>query len=123
LAETNWEEKIVSDRPDLKLAKDTALEPLATDALRRKLQPVFETMVDRTIFPIHSGEADLELALDRGYIKADGSREPISEIEIELKSGDRRDCRPCGAAGPVDTGRLRRAIQAGARLCAQSRPG
>jgi triphosphatase len=84
-----WEEDIVSDAPDLKLAKGTALEPLATNGLRRKLKPVFETVVDRTAYAIHSGEADLELALDHGHIKADGSREPISEIEIELKRGDR----------------------------------
>jgi hypothetical protein len=90
-----WEEKIASDTPDLKLAKDTALEPLATRALRRKLQPVFETVVDRTTFPIYSGEADLELALDRGYIKADASRGPISEIEIkhwQVRPSRRSDC-------------------------------
>src|SRR5262249_27330955 len=40
-------------------------------------------------FPIHAGETDLEVAVDHGFIKADGRREPISEIEVELKDGDR----------------------------------
>lgn len=84
-----WEERIAGDKPNLKLAKGTALEPLATTKLRRKLKPVFETVVERAAFPIRSGEADLEFAVDRGHIKASECREPVSEIEIELKHGDR----------------------------------
>ncbi len=83
-----WEERIAGDTPDLKLAKGTVLEPLATKKLRRRLKSVFETVVERTTFPIHSEEADLELAVDRGQIKAREASEPISEIEIELKRGD-----------------------------------
>jgi triphosphatase len=86
-----WEAKIAGDIPDLKLAKGTSLGPLITEKLRRKLKPVFETVVDRTVFPLHSDEAELELALDRGHIKANRSRERISEIEIELKRGDRSE--------------------------------
>jgi inorganic triphosphatase YgiF len=83
-----WEERIAGDTPDLKLAKGTVLEPLATKKLQRKLKSVFETVVERTTLPIHSEEADLELAVDRGHIKAREASEPISEIEIELKRGD-----------------------------------
>jgi inorganic triphosphatase YgiF len=81
-----WEERIAGDKPVLKLANGTALEPLATKKLQRKLKPEFETVVERAAFPIRSGEADLELAVDHGHIEA---REPVSEIEIELKHGDR----------------------------------
>jgi inorganic triphosphatase YgiF len=84
-----WEERIAGDKPNLKLANGTALEPLATKKLQRKLKPVFETVVERAALPIRSGEADLELAVDRGHIKAREWREPVSEIEIELKEGDR----------------------------------
>ena len=79
------------DEPDLKLAEGTPLEPLITKKLRRKLKPIFGTIVERTAIPVHSGEAELELALDRGHIEADGSREPINEIEIELKRGERTE--------------------------------
>src|SRR5207253_4850211 len=54
-------------------------------------------------FPIHTGEADLEVAVDHGFIKADGCREPISEIEVELKHGD-----PSGIAMVAD--RLARSV-------------
>ena len=49
-----WEEKIDSDMPNLKLADGTALEPLATNKLQRKLKPIFETVVERATFPILS---------------------------------------------------------------------
>jgi triphosphatase len=81
--------RIAGDKPNLKLAKGTALEPLATKKAQRKLKPVFETVVNRAAFPIHAGDADLELAVDRGHIKARECHEPLSEIEIELKHGDR----------------------------------
>jgi len=84
-----WEQQIASDEPDLSLAKDTALEPLVTKSLRRKLKPIFETVVERTVLPVGIDGANVEIALDRGYIKAGTHREPISEIEIELKDGDR----------------------------------
>ena len=84
-----WEERIAGDKPVLKLANGTALEPLATKKLQRKLKPEFETVIERAAFPIRSGEADLEIAVDHGHIEARESREPVSEIEIELKRGDR----------------------------------
>src|SRR5215472_1467210 len=84
-----WEQRIAGDTPDLRLAEGTALEPLASKKLQRKLKPMFETVVERTAFPIHSGDSHLELAVDRGYIEAGQCREPVSEVEIELKQGDR----------------------------------
>ena len=83
-----WEEEVKSDAPDLKLVNGTALEPLATKKLQRRLRPIFETVVERTTFPIRAGDADLEVSVDHGFIKAKGRREAISEIEIELKDGD-----------------------------------
>jgi triphosphatase len=89
-ARDEWEQEISGDTPDLRLAQGTALEPLARKSLERKLKPIFETVIERTTFPIHSEKADLELALDRGHIKVHGGRErePISELEIEVKRGD-----------------------------------
>jgi inorganic triphosphatase YgiF len=95
-----WEERIASDEPDLKLAEGTPLDPLITKKLRRKLEPIFATIVERTVIPIHSGGAELELALDRGYIEVDGSREPINEIEIELKRGDRAEIARIASVSP-----------------------
>jgi triphosphatase len=75
-----WEEEVKSDTPDLKLVDGTVLEPLASKKLQRKLNPIFETVVERTIFPIHTGETDLELAVDHGFIKADGRRDQSARL-------------------------------------------
>jgi triphosphatase len=83
-----WEQPIDGDTPDLSLAKDTALAPLITKRLRRKLQPVFETVVERTTLPVRAGGTSMEVAVDRGRIEVAGRQEPISEVEIELKRGD-----------------------------------
>lgn len=86
-----WEHEISGDAPDLKLAKRTPLSALLKKKkLRRRLKPIFETVVERATFPLRADGTELELAVDRGYIRARGSRqrERISEIEIELKGGD-----------------------------------
>jgi triphosphatase len=86
-----WEKEISGDRPVLELAKGTPLEPLVTRKLRRKLRPIFETVIERTRVPIRSDGALLELAVDRGRVRRLGrpESEPISEVEIEIKHGDR----------------------------------
>jgi inorganic triphosphatase YgiF len=85
---TEWEQEIADDVPDLSVVEKTALAPLTRRKLERNLQPVFETEVWRTTVPLHVGDSDLELAIDRGHIRAGERNEPISEIEIELKQGD-----------------------------------
>lgn len=83
-----WEQEIARDRPELKLAHGTALEKLATRKLKRKLRPMFKTVVERTAIPLRCEGAALELALDRGLIRGGGRRVRLSEVEIELKEGD-----------------------------------
>lgn len=54
-----------------------------------RIAPIFETNFQRTawIFERVRGTR-IELVLDRGWIAANGQREAISEIEIELQEGD-----------------------------------
>jgi inorganic triphosphatase YgiF len=40
-----WEHEIKRDVPNLGKARDTALEPLLTKKLKRRLKPVFETFI------------------------------------------------------------------------------
>ena len=82
-----WEQAIASNRPDLKLAKGTPLARLAGGKLDRKLQPVFRTEVRRITMDLSVRGSRVELALDRGTIVAARKREPICELELELKSG------------------------------------
>jgi inorganic triphosphatase YgiF len=51
------------------------------------LAPVFETHVRRTHRMLRVRGATVEIALDEGAILAGGRREPVCELELELKTG------------------------------------
>jgi len=86
LARQEFERELEGDAPDLKRARGA--ERRVTKKLKRKLSPVFETHVERTIVPLRRQGAELEIAIDRGEIRAGKRVEPISEIEVELKGGE-----------------------------------
>ncbi len=53
------------------------------------VEPLFVTDVDRTIGMLKTDEGDsIELALDRGFIRAGRRETKVSELELELKKGD-----------------------------------
>ena len=57
--------------------------------LGRQLRPCFETRFARRSAPVLvDGATRAEISIDRGYVAAGERREPISEVEIELKAGD-----------------------------------
>jgi triphosphatase len=82
-----WECEIDGDLPDVSKLKNTPLAGLK----RASLVPQFETVVTRTTLPVRMGTSLLEIALDRGILRASGRREAVAEIEIELKEGSRAD--------------------------------
>jgi inorganic triphosphatase YgiF len=82
-----WETEIKDSVPDLDKTSGTPVEALATKKLRRKLQPMFETSVRRTVVPLRTRRSEIELAIDRGRIVAGHRSSPIEEVELELKSG------------------------------------
>src|SRR5262245_6255002 len=49
-----WENDVAGNKPDFDLAARTALGPLLGRKLRAKLQPVFETDVRRTVYPVRN---------------------------------------------------------------------
>lgn len=58
------------------------------EAVRAQLLPVFETHFTRTAWQLDgAGGARIEVALDVGEIRAGKRRQPICEIELELKAG------------------------------------
>ena len=59
-------------------------------SLNGRLRPLFETRFMRRAADIRLKDAVVEVALDRGAIIAGARREPILELEIELKSGAAR---------------------------------
>jgi triphosphatase len=87
LTRAELEQEIEGDTPDLELARGTELGAVLTNEVEDHLRPVFETCVERTVVPLHREDSEIELAIDRGEIRAGKHYEIISEIEMELKSG------------------------------------
>jgi triphosphatase len=83
-----WECDIGSRTPDLNAARGTALQPLLGRKLKRDLRPVFETRVERRVYPIHAGRNEIELTLDEGKVAAGRKSSPLCEVELELKHGE-----------------------------------
>ena len=91
LSRGEWEQPVASNRPDLGSIKGTPLEPLLKNGAKKCIRPVFETNIDRITVPLRAGRSEVELALDRGFIRAGKRRESVHEVELELKHGDPRD--------------------------------
>src|SRR3954454_13138898 len=86
-----WESGIASAEPDLDLARGTALEALVGRRLRRRLKPMFETRVARTVYPLSTSTGEIEFTVDRGTIAAGDRSAPLCEIELELKRGSQAE--------------------------------
>jgi inorganic triphosphatase YgiF len=69
-ARGEWETEIEGGTPDRERAQQTALKPLATSKLWKKLEPIFETEIQRTTIPVDSNGSRIEMALDRGFVRA-----------------------------------------------------
>ena len=82
-----WEDVIASDRPDF-TAPETG--PRLREAITPdELRPLFKTIVQRTAIALEPRPLTrIEMAIDEGEIRDGNISESISEIELELKSGD-----------------------------------
>lgn len=90
-----WESRVNGPQPDLPAlitlvgSGSAWAERLSDPALAERLVPVFTTRVRRTLWQLRLAQGDeIELALDQGDIRHGAARQPLSEIELELKSGD-----------------------------------
>jgi inorganic triphosphatase YgiF len=87
-----WECELEGPDPDLAAAADTPLGPLLKHGdVREALAPILETRVERTLWTVTEGvdgaSGEIELALDRGLVEAEGRHADLCELELELKSG------------------------------------
>lgn len=90
-----WETPLRSPLPELAaLRRLVKQDPhwrkiLSPRALSRQLVPLFTTHIQRTTWMLSlPGGDSVELALDQGNVVHDKSQTAISEIELELKSGN-----------------------------------
>lgn len=79
-----WEWELPSSEVNPELAR----EQLPAQIDPAELKPLFTTDFKRTAWLIDYQGALIEVALDQGEIFAAPKRVPISEVELELKSGD-----------------------------------
>jgi inorganic triphosphatase YgiF len=83
-----WEAAIADEKPDLSLARDTALKPLLNGNLKRQLKPLFETRVRRTVHPLADDTWAIALSIDQGKINTGTKSMPLCEIELKLERGN-----------------------------------
>jgi inorganic triphosphatase YgiF len=83
-----WEAAISGDYPDLTAAEDTPVPQLIGNAA---LELAFTIEVERTIWRLATPAVELEVAFDTGEARAKEAVADITEVEIELKRGARRD--------------------------------
>ena len=87
---SEFESPIAHPAPDFtKLTEPAVAELFASSKLRAALKPAFATEFTRVTRLLDTPAGGcIEFCLDRGRIAAGARRETISEIELELRSGD-----------------------------------
>ena len=88
LTRRQWEAPVDQITPDLaRLPADEVGDPLTT-LTNDALVPVFATKVRRHARQLDLPDASVEIVFDEGTIEAGARQEVLSEIELELKSGN-----------------------------------
>jgi len=80
-----WETPVLSEQLDFNALKACGGE--LPHGVRNRLQPVFVTDFARNVRLLNYDGAEIELCMDSGEIRAGQASCPISELELELKSG------------------------------------
>lgn len=86
-----WEQETSGPEPDLSLVAGTPLAPLLEDRTPADLGPLFRTRIERIVYHLPNGEAEIEVAIDQGEIEAKEQWSPVHELELELKRGKPAD--------------------------------
>lgn len=81
-SEREW--PLDGEAPDPRLLATTPVAPMVAS---NPLEPVFSAEVRRTVRTVRRGDAVIEMVVDIGTLLAGGAREPIREMELELKGG------------------------------------
>ncbi|MCP3445361.1 CYTH and CHAD domain-containing protein [Bradyrhizobium sp. CCGUVB14] len=82
-----WEASVPSIAPDIALALPFIPEKLRADLERHPLEAVFTTDIRRHQRMVDLPSGTVEIAFDQGHLISGDRSLPVSEIELELKSG------------------------------------
>lgn len=86
-----WETEVEAGEPDLQAASATPAGRVLSRKRGATLRPIFETLVERATWRVETETSEIEIALDVGEVLANGSAEPLAELELELKRGTAAD--------------------------------
>lgn len=94
-----WEHNLTGPAFDEALLAETDLGPLIDNkAVWQTIGPVFTTDFERVVMPLLLEDGtEVEMAYDRGLVKAGDKQQNIHEIELELKQGDIKKCQQLAA--------------------------
>jgi inorganic triphosphatase YgiF len=88
-ARGEWEWDIKEDKLEFERLTDEMLpEPLHDRAWEKDLEQVFRTDFERQIWLIKATNTLMEVVCDQGEVTSPYGKDQISELELELKSGD-----------------------------------
>lgn len=84
-----WEQKIAGPELDFEALAGTPVgEILRRRKARKRLRLVSTTLVERTTWLLGRDDTTIELILDEGEVVSGEHREPVCEVELELKKGE-----------------------------------
>lgn len=84
--------------PDIHIFDLSEMEEILQRVVgERKLLPLMDVFFVRKQMRLDTGKCICELSVDQGEIKCEGKVEKISELELELYSGDAKDLKKLGA--------------------------
>lgn len=85
-----WEHVLVAPEFDIERLAETAIAPLLKqEKVWNAIQPVFTTEFERDVWLLAlDNDTVVELAYDRGEVRAGDKQAVIHEIELELKQGE-----------------------------------
>jgi len=84
---SEWEAPVAGEALDFAALEASGGKRLS-HAVRKKLQPLFVTDFSRNTRMLNFGGAEIELSMDSGEFRVGRRARPISELELELKSGE-----------------------------------
>lgn len=84
-ARSEWEMEVADMMP---VIDDRTPIPTLLGEEAGTVAPTFSVAVERSTWMVDSGEALIELVLDRGYVVAGDRQSPVCELELELKRGE-----------------------------------
>lgn len=83
-----WEYSVSTAALDLTMFP---AEALPEGLVQHSVQPIFTTHFLRQRWNVHYGQSAVELVLDQGRVATEQNEDEISELELELKSGNLED--------------------------------